>query len=216
MTGTVAHQFDDAAQQRHAATLGMWIFLASEALFFSGMFAGYTVYRSSYPQAFAAASRHLDVWLGTLNTAILLTSSLTVALSVHSLEHDRQRRSVGMLLATMILGALVLTVKGIEYSHKFDEQLFPGRYFEFDTGESGVSSENVQLFFSFYFALTGVHALHMLIGIGVFAVLTWQAMRGAFSSEYHTPVEVAGLYWHFVDIVWVFLFPLLYLIDWTS
>lgn len=217
MTASVAHQFDDAEQQKHAATLGMWLFLASEVLFFGGMLAGYAVYRAAYSQAFAAGSGHLDVWLGTLNTAVLLTSSLTVALSVQAIHEDRRRLAARLLIATIVLGFLFLTVKGVEYAHKYDERLIPGRHFAFEgEQDDNLSAANVELFFSFYFALTGVHALHMLVGVAVFAVLAWQTVRGKYSSCYHTPVEVAGLYWHFVDTIWVFLFPLLYLIDSSS
>jgi cytochrome c oxidase subunit 3 len=178
------------------------------------MLAGYAVYRAAYPRAFAAGSGRLDLWLGTFNTGILLTSSLTVALAVEALGSGRRRRAVGMLLATVVLGTSFLAVKAVEYSHKYHEQLIPGRSFMLADDHGGdISAGNVELFFSFYFALTGVHALHMLIGVVVVAVLAWQVMREKYSAHYFTPVELAGLYWHFVDIVWVFLFPLLYLID---
>jgi cytochrome c oxidase subunit III len=228
----VAHHFDDAEQQFVAAELGMWVFLATEVLFFGGAFCGYAVYRFMYPAEFIAGSQRLDVWLGTVNTAVLLTSSLTMVLAVYAAQRDRRGVLIFNLLLTLLLGAAFLGVKGYEYHHKFEERLVPGSNFSFEhahdehkakrpdqtTGETErsesepINPRHVQLFFSFYFAMTGLHALHMVIGIGVLAVLVVAATRGAFAGGYFTPIEMSGLYWHFVDIVWVFLFPLLYLI----
>ena len=205
----VAEQFDDAVQQRESATVGMWIFLATEVMFFGGMFLGYAVYRSSYPMVFGASSQRLDIVLGTLNTALLLTSSLTMAMAVHAAHSGKRRRLVGFLFATIVLGAGFLGIKFYEYFQKFEEHLVPGKGFVFE----GADSRHAQLFFSFYFAMTGMHALHMVIGIVMMGVLIVFAMRGKFTAEYYNPVEMAGLYWHFVDIVWVFLFPLLYLVE---
>jgi cytochrome c oxidase subunit 3 len=204
----LAHQFDDAEQQFEASNLGMWAFLATEILFFGGLFTAYAVYRLSYPMAFAAASNRLDIVLGTLNTAVLIGSSLTMALAVFAAHSARPRTQAGFLIATLTLGLVFLGVKAIEYSHKFHEHLFPGPGFQF----AGADPENAKIFFSLYFALTGMHALHMVIGAGLLVVITIQAWRGRFSKHYYTPVEIIGLYWHFVDIVWIFLFPLLYLI----
>ncbi|MEX0718188.1 MAG: cytochrome c oxidase subunit 3 family protein [Planctomycetaceae bacterium] len=211
-TRHVAHQFDDAEQQFDAARLGMWLFLATEVLFFGGLFTGYAIYRAMYPAAFHLASTRLDVVWGTVNTAVLLVSSLTMALAVHAAQSNDRRGCGRFLVATMLLGAAFLGVKAYEYVHKFHEHLLPGP--AFDAGElaARVPSGQVELFFSFYFAMTGMHAVHMLIGLGLLSWLWLHARRGRFSSEYHTPVEMTGLYWHFVDIVWVFLFPLLYLI----
>jgi cytochrome c oxidase subunit 3 len=228
----VAHHFDDAEQQFVAAELGMWVFLATEVLFFGGAFCGYAVYRFKYQAEFIAGSHRLDVWLGAINTGVLLTSSLTMVLAVYAAQRGRRLSLVCSLLLTLLLGAAFLGVKGYEYYHKFEERLVPGRNFAFesadalghaenvsgssealkDGGRSDVNPRHVQLFFSFYFAMTGLHALHMVIGIGVIAVLIVAAARGAFAGGYFTPIEMTGLYWHFVDIVWVFLFPLLYLI----
>jgi cytochrome c oxidase subunit 3 len=205
----VAHHFEDAEQQREAVTLGMWAFLITEIMFFGGLFAGYTVYRSTYFDAFAEGSRHLDLVLGTINTAILLGSSLTMALAVQAAQRSRRGPQVVFLLLTILLGLAFLGIKAVEYGHKFEQHLIPGRFFSWP----GPHASNVQLFFSFYFAMTGMHALHMIIGIGLLIWLTIQAGRGRFTAEYHNPMEVSGLYWHFVDIVWIFLFPLLYLID---
>jgi cytochrome c oxidase subunit 3 len=206
--GTLAHHFDDAAQQHEASTLGMWVFLATEVMFFGGIFATYVVYRSIYAHAFETASNHLDVRLGTFNTAVLITSSLTMALAVHAAQTDRLRGIVAWLTATIGLGSVFLCVKAYEYGHKFHEHLVPGPHFVWPGAESG----HVQLFFCLYFLLTGVHALHMIVGIGLLTWLARAARRGRFSAAYATPIELTGLYWHFVDIIWIFLFPLLYLI----
>lgn len=207
-SSALAHQFDDLEQQSEAATLGMWAFLVTEVLFFGGLFLGYVVYRSSYPEAFASGSHHLDVALGAVNTAVLIGSSLTMALAVHAAQVGRRKELVLFLLGTILLGAVFLGIKGVEYAHKFAEHLVPGPSFVF----TGPHAHQAQLFFSFYFAMTGLHAAHMVIGIGVLAVLTVMAWGGRFSAAYYAPVEISGLYWHFVDIVWIFLFPLLYLI----
>jgi cytochrome c oxidase subunit 3 len=185
----------------------MWVFLVTEIMFFGGLFTGYAVYRAVYPEAFMAGSQHLDVWLGGINTAVLIGSSLTMALAVHSAQRGERRALVCFLLLTILLGLVFLGIKALEYSHKFEEHLVPGPGFVFE----GAHARHVQLFFSCYFSMTGMHALHMVIGIGLLAVLTWQAWRGRFSPAYVTPVDLSGLYWHFVDLVWIFLFPLLYL-----
>ncbi|MCS6926320.1 MAG: cytochrome c oxidase subunit 3 family protein [Candidatus Binatia bacterium] len=207
-SSALAHQFDDLAQQSEAATLGMWVFLVTEVLFFGGLFLSYIVYRASYPEAFASGSHHLDVMLGAVNTAVLIGSSLTMALAVHAAQEGRRREVVLFLLGTLLLGGVFLGIKGIEYGHKFAQGLVPGPSFVFPAPHA----RQVQLFFALYFAMTGLHAAHMVIGIGVLSVLTVMAWRGHFSAVYYAPVEIAGLYWHFVDIVWIFLFPLLYLI----
>ncbi|MBI3894113.1 MAG: cytochrome c oxidase subunit 3 family protein [Candidatus Wallbacteria bacterium] len=206
--GFLAHHFDSLEQQHEAATLGMWLFLATEILFFGGMFTAYGVYRTSYPQAFVAASHHLNVAIGTFNTAVLLTSSLTVALAVHAAEHGRSRTVIGLVIATMLLGGTFLGVKAFEYHHKFVEHLIPGHGFSF----AGPHSPHAQLFFSLYFVMTGFHALHILIGLAVMAFVIRLTAQGRVTPEHHPAVELTGLYWHFVDIIWVFLFPLLYLI----
>jgi cytochrome c oxidase subunit 3 len=240
-TAHLAHHFDDADQQYDAASLGMWLFLATEVLFFGGLFAGYAMYRFWYPDAFATGSHRLDLWLGAINTAVLLTSSLTMALAVHAAQTSDRRGTVQFLGWTILLGSVFLGVKAYEYHHKFVEHLVPGRSFSLTAGheandevrmtnDEGQSTESairhssfdipalpldpghVELFFSFYFAMTGLHATHMVIGIAILGVLLVAARRGAFSADYFTPIEMTGLYWHFVDIVWVFLFPLLYLI----
>jgi cytochrome c oxidase subunit 3 len=187
---------------------GMWVFLASEVIFFGGLFTTYIVYRYLFPEAFAEASRHLDTILGSINTAILLTSSFTMALAVSAVQRNQRRALIALLLATMILGTIFLGIKGLEYVHKFEEGLFPGANFAY----AGPSPRQAQLFFSLYFIATGLHALHMIIGILLMGSLAFLAWRGRFSAQSYAPVEMIGLYWHFVDIVWIFLFPLMYLI----
>ena len=204
-----AHHFDDALQQRDASTLGMWIFLVTEVMFFGGLFTLYVTYRALYPDAFAHASHHLDVTLGTLNTAVLITSSLTMAMAVWSAQTGRRGLLLLMLVVTAALGSVFLVVKGFEYAEKFSHHLVPGPSFHWP---EAAEAPHVQLFYSLYFAMTGLHALHMVIGLGILTWLVLAARRGRFGPAYATPVQVSGLYWHFVDIVWIFLFPLLYLI----
>jgi cytochrome c oxidase subunit III len=205
----LAHQFEDLDQQHDAATLGMWIFLVTEVMFFGGLFAAYTMYRSVYPSAFAEGSRLCEVTLGVSNTLVLIASSLTMALAVYAAQRGRRRLIVVFLAATMALGVVFLGVKFLEYFHKYQEQLVPGLNF----AHTGPSARQVELFICFYFGLTGLHAIHMIIGLGVLTAMMVFAWRGRFSPAHYAPIEVAGLYWHFVDIVWIFLFPLLYLVD---
>jgi len=204
----LAHHFDDLGQQREAATLGMWVFLVTEVLFFGGLFAAYAVYRNWYPDAFFAASHELDVTLGGINTAVLITSSLTMALAVHAAQVGQRKLLLIFLIATMILGAAFLGIKSVEYQHKFVEHHVPGPGFVFE----GEHARHAQIFFSLYFVMTGLHALHMVIGLGIMSVMLWWSWRGTITPEYYSPIEISGLYWHFVDIVWIFLFPLLYLL----
>jgi cytochrome c oxidase subunit III len=208
-SSAVAHQFDDAEQQREVVNLGMWAFLITEVMMFGGLFLGYTVYRAKYPQAFVEGSHHLDIGLGAFNTVVLICSSLTMALAVHAAQLDRRKGTVLYLLLTILLGSVFLGVKVIEYSSKWAQNLVPGVHFAFPEAQA---PHQVELFYSFYFAMTGLHALHMIVGVALLGTLAVLAWRGKFSSEYYQPVEMSGLYWHFVDIVWIFLFPLLYLI----
>lgn len=221
--GPVAHQFDDLDQQREADELGMWTFLSTEILFFGGVFFIYTLYRLRDEAGFAEASATMGLWLGAINTAVLLCSSLTAALAVHAAETSRRDMLVLCLALTMVLGSLFLGIKFYEYYEKYE----PGEYqyggetyierhmplfglpFEYHGRQSAATAE---LFFDLYFLMTGMHAIHMLIGMGVLAVLLVKSLRGGLLGDYSTPVHITGLYWHFVDIVWVFLFPFLYLI----
>ena len=206
------HQFESYEQQQETATLGMWAFLITEIMFFGGLFAAYTVYRFKFPEGFAEASHHLNYLLGAFNTAVLICSSMTMALAVRAATEGRRKAQVGFLSATIVLGSVFLGVKVVEYHDKFVHHLVPGSTFSFPGRHAG----EAQIFYSLYFAMTGMHAVHMIIGIGILTTLLVQAWKGRFSAEYYTPVELSGLYWHFVDIVWIYLFPLLYLIRVTS
>ncbi len=206
----LAHHFDDLAQQKEASTLGMWVFLVTEILFFSGLFCAYSVYRSWYPQAFEAASSELLVWAGTLNTAVLITSSLTMALAVHAAQTGNRRLLLTFLTITILLGLVFLGVKGYEYHDEYIVGHVPGFGLPFRFNPEFYRP--AQIFFSLYFVMTGLHAIHMIIGMGIMAVMWYWAYAGIVDEDYASPIEIAGLYWHFVDIVWIFLFPLLYLL----
>ncbi|MDQ3713094.1 MAG: cytochrome c oxidase subunit 3 family protein [Acidobacteriota bacterium] len=284
------HQFEDMGQQQESASIGMWMFLVQEIMFFGGLFTVYLVFRSKYPMAFAAGSNHLDAFWGGLNTLVLIVSSLTMALAVRYAQLGKRNLQVVFIILTMIFGAVFLGVKAIEYSAKYHEGIVPvsglnlktdkefresdesagsphapvgrqdpneslntalgehdshgekyvnvrgdflwtdtslvvqaqqGKYLTrdeeiayFTNGEISQAKfqDKVRIFFFIYFVMTGLHALHMIIGLGIMAWLLWKAWVGTFSALYYSPVEMSGLYWHFVDIVWIFLFPLLYLL----
>ena len=203
--------FDSAEQQHSAVTLGMWAFIAQEIMFFGGLFLAYTVYRNMYHDAFAAASHHLDLTYGAFNTAVLITSSLTMALAVHAAQLGSKKGTIGFLLGTIFLGVVFLGVKVIEYHDKFVHHLVPGANFQFEGAK--LLEHQTEVFYSLYFLMTGLHALHMIIGIGILLGLVYFAWKGRYSSQYYSPVELTGLYWHFVDIIWIFLFPFLYLVS---
>jgi len=218
----LAHHFADLEQQREAATLGMWVFLVTEVLFFGGMFGTYAVYRHLYYDAFSAGSHHLSWRIGFFNTAVLIASSFTMAMAVHSAAVGRRSRIALCLLLTILLGSVFLGVKYFEYREKIAPCLGDGPHTgclvpgdRFDAASlhlEGESGRQAQIYFSLYFGLTGLHASHMIVGIPILGIIAGLAHRGRFRPEWHTPVEMVGLYWHFVDIVWIFLFPLLYLI----
>jgi cytochrome c oxidase subunit III len=235
------HHFDTMGQQKEAAVIGMWVFLLTEILFFGGLFMAYMLYRIWYFDAFAEASRSLDLFWGGLNTAVLIGSSLTMAMAVRSAQTNRRNATVAWLLLTIVLGCVFLGVKYIEYSDKFAHHHVPGPSFIWAAEHEGAAGagagehaaapaaeaapahhltmtpeelqRTTQIYFSLYFTMTGLHALHMIVGVGLMLVITWMAWKGKFDAEYYTPVEMSGLYWHFVDIVWIFLFPLLYLVE---
>jgi cytochrome c oxidase subunit III len=209
-TTGLAHHFDDLDQQHRAGSLGMWVFLVTEIMFFGGLFVGYALYRHMYPLAFAEGSHHLDMYVGTFNTIILIGSSVTMVLAVWAAQTGRQKAIIWFLILTILLGGAFLGIKAYEYHHKWVENLIPGQSFH-HVGRA--DSGNVQLFFLFYFAMTGMHALHMIIGVVIIAIVIRMAAQGRFTREHYAPVDITGLYWHFVDIVWIFLFPMLYLID---
>lgn len=269
----LVHHFDNMEQQREAGTLGMWWFLLTEIMFFGGMFLAYTIYRHMYFDAFAAGSNVLNIWWGAFNTAVLIASSLTMALAVYHAQTGNYKKVTFFLIFTVFLGTVFLRVKYIEYSNKFEEHVFPAGDFRWPIEEKAGPPQNfgdlmlmlvglspsgehkaivdmqspmpgnvttayaeggssysvagnipveasdqgfaghVRLYFWIYFVMTGFHALHMIIGIGLLLTLAWQSWHGKFTREYHSYIELTGLYWHFVDIVWIFLFPLLYLVD---
>lgn len=209
MNAVVAEQFDDRTQQHEASNLGMWIFLATEIMFFGGLFTAYTIYRNMHTAAFEAGSHLLNAKIGAFNTAVLICSSLTMALGVHAAQTGKRKRLIAYLLSTMGLGFVFLYIKFVlEWHHEYLDGLAPGLHFTY----AGPHASRVELFFCFYFIMTGVHALHMIVGEAVMTVLLVMAWRGAFSAEKYNHIEVMGLYWHFIDIIWIFLFPLLYLL----
>jgi len=237
-TGDLYGHFQTLEQQKDSATLGMWIFLVTEVLFFGGLFLAYTINRSAFSNAFGIGSNTLDIALGAGNTVVLIMSSLTMAMAVWSAQVGKKKWVSVFLIATLVLGTVFLGVKAIEYKQKYDHHLIPGSGFDMryrsthptsadDPKEMALEKEEVekafekdpdinahsQLYFSLYFGMTGLHALHMIIGAGLLVWLIKGSFAGRFTPQYNTPVEVVGLYWHFVDIVWIYLFPLLYLID---
>ena len=209
----LAHHFESFAQQKESSFLGMWLFLVQEVMFFGGLFVTYVVYRGMYPEAFAVASRELPTWIGAFNTAILLGSSFTIVVAVWAAQTGRRKWLVWGLILTILLGAVFLGVKVGEYKAKWDHHLVPGLNFHWDGPEVG---RGVEIFYSLYFAMTGMHALHMIIGIGIMLFMLPAAVRGKWTPNNYNFVEGFGLYWHFVDIVWIFLFPFLYLLGWAT
>ena len=213
------HHFAEPQQQRDSASLGMWIFLATEVMFFGGLFCAYLIYRLMYFGDFAAASQTLNANLGAANTAVLICSSLTVVFAVYAAQHGKRTMLLVSLVLTIILGFGFLGIKADEYAEKFELHHVPGASFQFENvhvpghPDQLANPRHAQIYFALYFVMTGLHAIHMIIGIGMFVWLLYAAWRGRFTPEYNTPVEMGGLYWHFVDIVWIYLFPLLYLID---
>jgi cytochrome c oxidase subunit 3 len=206
----LAHHFEDLDQQRSASELGMWLFLVTEFMFFGGAFTAYLAYRFGHAEGFAAASHHMNVMLGTINTAVLLTSSFTMALAVRAAGLRLRGQLLGLLAATMALGVVFLVIKGFEYHEKYVEQHIPFAGLHFDWKE--VDEPGAMTFFNLYFVMTGLHALHMVIGLVMMAILVVLVWRGKLMGEHSTAVNNAGLYWHFVDLVWVYLFPFFYLV----
>jgi cytochrome c oxidase subunit 3 len=207
------HHFDDSAQQLESSTLGMWVFLVTEVMFFGGMFGAYTVYRNMYPEAFASTSHFMNVTIGAINTGVLIFSSFTMVLAVRSAQLGQKKAIIAFLVLTLILGCVFLTLKYVEYHEKWVDHHIPGPGFEYADPQF---FHQAQILFYLYFAMTGMHAIHMIVGAGLLITLIVMAARNRFTSKWYTPVEMIGLYWHFVDIVWIFLFPLLYLIGHTK
>src|ERR1700677_3460286 len=207
------HHFDDSEQQLESSTLGMWVFLLTELMFFGGMFGGYTVYRNMYPEAFASTSRFMNLTIGAINTGVLICSSFTMVLAVRSAQLGRKKALITFLVLTLTLGCVFLGLKYVEYYEKWVDHHIPGPGFRYADPQF---FHQAQILFFLYFAMTGMHAFHMIVGAGLLTTLIVMASRDRFTAEWYTPVEMIGLYWHFVDIVWIFLFPLLYLIGHTS
>lgn len=206
--GTLAHHFESHEQQAQAGALGMWAFLVQEVMFFGGLFTVYLVYRTLHPAAFLEGSAHLPVDLGTLNTVILIGSSLTMALAVREAQLGRGKNAALFIATTMALACAFLGIKGLEYSHKWHDALVPGLHW----APGSEADPHLNLFYALYFVMTGCHALHMLIGLGLMVCVARKAWRGGYTAQSHLGIECLGLYWHFVDLVWIFLFPLLYLL----
>ena len=202
------HHFSDVEQQRESAKLGMWVFLLTEILLFGGLFVAYGIMRAWNPEMFYNAHQFLDVKLGSINTIVLITSSLTMALAIRFMQVNNKKQTLIMLTLTLSFAATFMVIKYLEYSHKFELGQLPGKYYTF----IGVEGSNPHIFFSIYFAMTGLHGIHVLIGMGLILWLILRTKNNDFSSNYYTPLEMTGLYWHLVDLIWIFLFPLLYLI----
>ena len=203
------HHFADMEQQRASATLGMWVFLITEIMFFGGLFLAYLVYRAAHPMAFELGSEHMEFWFGTINTVILLCSSMMVALAVHAVSVGNNKLCAFLFVLAALCGVAFLGLKAVEYYNHYLEGSVPGAFWHLDVPDA----QNVQMFFYIYFVMTGLHAIHVTIGIGLLATIGYFAWKGHYTPEYNNPVHVSGLYWHFVDIVWIFLYPLLYLIS---
>jgi cytochrome c oxidase subunit 3 len=206
---TLQHHFHTKDQQFDTSKIGMWLFLTTEILLFGGLFVGFALMQQKYPDAFLAAHHHLDRSLGALNTVVLLISSFTMVMAVWAAQTGRKKLLIALLIATIACAFVFLGVKYFEYSHKFHEGLLPGKFYSHE----GDTVPNQFVFFSFYFMMTGLHGFHILGGIAAISWLLIRAIRGDFGSNYYTPVDLVGLYWHLVDLIWIYLFPLLYLIQ---
>jgi len=205
----VLHHFIDSDQQFEASKMGMWVFLVTEILFFGGLFAAYIVYRAWYPDLYLQASEELNTFWGAVNTAVLIGSSLTVAMAIRSAQLNQIKGLITNLYITIGLALTFMVIKYFEYAHKFEIGILPGSYYSYE----GIAHEKANIFFSIYYMMTGLHGIHVLIGIGLMIWLVVKAKKNVLHSGYYTPVEITGLYWHLVDVIWIFLFPLLYLID---
>lgn len=204
----VQHHFDTAEQQFESSKLGLWLFLVTEVLLFGGLFVAYILFRALYPDMFAEAHHHLDKVMGAVNTVVLICSSLSMAMAVHYVQNNNRKVAIRLLTFTVLCGAAFMVVKFFEYKAKFDHHLFPNSSFDF----AAFKHSNANLFYSLYFLMTGLHGVHVLVGMSLITWMIVRTRRNEFSSEYYTPVELTGLYWHLVDLIWIYLFPLLYLI----
>src|SRR4051812_25282904 len=206
------HHFATMEQQFDTSKIGMWLFLATEVLLFGGLFVGFGLMQARYPREFVEAHEHLQRPLGALNTVVLLLSSFTMVMAVLSAQKSKNKKVVVYLCLTILCACIFLGVKYFEYSHKYEEGLLPGHNWYSHKGDLIPNSPGYATFFSFYFMMTGLHGIHILVGIGLLAWIAVRANRGEFSSAYYTPVDLVGLYWHLVDLIWIYLFPLYYLI----
>lgn len=204
----VHHHYDTAEQQYAASKLGLWLFLVTEILLFGGLFVAYIMYRGLYPEMFHEAHRHLDRILGGVNTVVLICSSLTMAMAVRATQRSDANRANQLLLVTLFCALLFMIIKYVEYTHKFHDGLLPGAHFT----NTEIHHAKASLFFSLYFMMTGLHGVHVLVGMGLIGWVLWRSNKGHFDAHYSTPVELTGIYWHLVDLIWIYLFPLLYLI----
>ena len=205
----LAEHFDTIEKQEYAARLGMWLFLGTEVLLFAGLFLGYTVYRHFYHDTFHHCSRALNITLGTTNTIVLITSSLSVALAYWGVKVGKIKFSVGMLVFTILCACAFLVIKYFEYAHKFEVGELPGKFFR---AEELMKYPAANMYFTIYFLTTGLHAFHVIVGMSVLLWVLKGILKGRYTPDYYVPVELGALYWHLVDLVWIFLFPLLYLI----
>jgi cytochrome c oxidase subunit III len=210
-TLALREQFDTEDQQKDASTLGMWVFLITEIMFFGGMFLAYTLYRSTYPDVFGIASSSLNLPIGATNTCVLLLSSFTMVMAVRAGQLGQKKAIIFFLILTMLFGLAFLGIKAFEWTEKFQEHHVPALA-NFHLEGTQLQGQ-AKLFFSLYFAMTGLHAVHMVVGVGIVLFIILETARNKYSPKYYTPIDIAGLYWHFVDVVWIFLFPLFYLID---
>src|SRR5438270_5368244 len=204
----LAHHFASLERQVDASRLGMWLFLSTEVLLFVGLCVAYSVYTYSFPHAWAAAGRHSEICAGTTNTFVLITSSLTVALAIHFVREEKPRVAALLLGVTLLFGLVFMGIKSIEYWNHFHEGALPGKYYRLHE----VMLPGVSMYWSLYFLMTGLHGLHVLIGMTVIGVVLYRTLHGYYDSGYYVGIELAGLYWHLVDLIWIFLFPLLYLV----
>lgn len=204
----VAHHFESAEQQFESSKLGLWLFLVTEVMLFGGLFVAYIIFRALYPEMFAEAHHHLNKVMGAINTVVLICSSLSMALAVQAVQNNKHAKAVKLMLFTLACAATFMVIKYFEYQAKFEHHLFPNASFDF----AAFKSTNANLFFSLYFLMTGLHGLHVVIGMGLITWVMIRTRKQQFSDAYYTPVELTGLYWHLVDLIWIYLFPLMYLI----
>ena len=203
----VSHHFSNADQEFDSCKLGMWLFILTEFMLFGGLFVAYAVFRTWYPETFESGAEKLDWQMGAVNTVILITSSVTMAMAIRACQVNQKGKALALLIVTVLCGMGFLVVKYFEYHHKFELGILPGDYFSY----MGAHMSNEHLYFSIYFLTTATHVLHVILGLLAILWVAFRTAKGEFYEAYYTPVEMVGLYWHLVDLIWIFLFPLLYL-----